>query len=98
MIFAPLSASKMRLSNMTYGVATMLRLVAFEVCAETVAVLLHLLAEARKGRIRGLCVCWWKPGGGSQVSLTGLYHAEPERALSAADMIKITACHQLDLF
>lgn len=76
----------------------MLRVVAFTVCKETVAVLRELLQKALSGQVRGLAVCYRTTDGGSEVVLTGSYQAQPELALSAADLMKVTAAHQLDLF
>lgn len=76
----------------------MLRLVTFGVSRETIAVLLRLVSLARAGKLRGIAVCYWIVGTGSEVALTGLYHADPEKAFAAAARIKVTAAHQLDLF
>jgi hypothetical protein len=76
----------------------MLRLITFTVCKETVGVLQHMLRRATKGELRGVALAYWTVGGGSEVVLTGAYRAQPEHALSAADLIKVTAAHQLDLF
>lgn len=76
----------------------MLHLLPFTACKETIAVLRVLLQKALRGELRGLALCYWTLNGGSVVVLTGSYRAQPERALSAADLIKVTAAHQLDLF
>lgn len=77
----------------------MLSLVEFGVCKETIAVLLHLLSLAMKGKLRGIAICYWLANGArTQVALTGIYRAEPERALGGADLIKAMAGRQLDLF
>ncbi len=75
-----------------------LRVVAFTACKESIAVLRYLLQKALKGQLRGLAVCYWTIDGGSHVLLTGAYHAQPKHALAAADLIKVEAAHQLDLF
>lgn len=76
----------------------MLRLIPFKVCKETIAVLRFLLAMARSGELRGLVLCYWGAQGRREVLLTGTYRAQPELALGAAELIKVTAAHQLDLF
>lgn len=76
----------------------MLRLITFGVCAETVAVLRELLKRALAGELRGLALCFWTVRGGSEVRLTGAYLSQPEHALSAADLIKVKAAYQLELF
>lgn len=76
----------------------MLHLVPFTACKETIAILRDLLQKALRGELRGMALCYWTVNGGSVVLLTGAYRAQPERALGAADLIKVTAAHQLDLF
>lgn len=76
----------------------MLRLIAFTACMETVTALQHLLHRAVRGQLRGIVLCTWSVDRGSEVILTGAYRAQPERALGAADLIKVEAAHQLDLF
>lgn len=76
----------------------MLRLITMKACKETVSVLLWLLDQARTGQLRGLALCYWTATGKREVLLTGVYRMEPEFALGAADLIKVTAGHQLDLF
>lgn len=77
----------------------MLRLIPTAACNETIAVLRFLLEKALRGELRGLVLCYWSSQGGREhVLLTDLYRARPEHAFSAADMIKIAAAHQLDLF
>lgn len=77
---------------------TMLRLVTFAVSRETVLVLRYLLHKALKGELRGLALCYWSAEGRTRVFLTGPYRAQPVNALGAADLIKIAAGRQLDLF
>lgn len=77
---------------------TMLKLIEFGVCKETVSMLRGLLRQALDGGLRGIAVCCWKSDGSSEVLLTGVYRAQPVHALRAADLIKATADHQLDLF
>jgi hypothetical protein len=74
------------------------RVVAFGVSRETIALLRHLLALAIKGHLRGLALCYWHQDIGHQVGLTGVYNDQPDRALAGADLIKIAAANQLDLF
>lgn len=76
----------------------MLQIVSLLVCKETVAVLKVLLQKALRGELRGLALCYWRADGTSQVILSGVYRTRPQHALSAADLIKVTAAHQLDLF
>lgn len=76
----------------------MLRIIPFTVCKTTVAALRELLHRTLTGEIRGLALCYWTARGGTEVLLTGAYLAQPEHALSAADLIKVTACQQMDLF
>lgn len=76
----------------------MLHVVKSLVSRETVAVLRDLLQRALTGQLRGLALCYWSAEGASVVLLTGVYRAQPEHALSAADRIKVIAAHQLDLF
>lgn len=76
----------------------MLRLVKLTVCKETVSVLRYLLQLAIKGELRGIAVCYWRSGDVREVLLTGAYQQQPEHAFSAADLIKIAAGHQLNLF
>jgi hypothetical protein len=76
----------------------MLRLITLKACQETISVLVWLLDQARRGQLRGLAICFWTASGTREVLLTGIYRAQPELALGAADLIKVTACHQLDLF
>lgn len=75
----------------------MLRIVPFTVCKESVVVLRDLLGRALGGRLRGLALCYWTVDAGSVVLLTGAYRNQPVHALSAADLIKVTAARQLDL-
>lgn len=76
----------------------MLRIVSFAMCRETVSVLRGLLEKALLAQIRGLALCYWTNSGQSVVLLTGAYRSQPEHALSAADLIKVAAAHQMDLF
>lgn len=76
----------------------MLRLVRFTVSHETILVLRYLLEKALKGELRGLALCYWSAEGRTRVILTGPYRAQPVNALGAADLIKVAAGHQLDLF
>lgn len=76
----------------------MLRLVSFGVCRETMALLRHLLELTTAGEVRGLTVCYWRKGSGYEVALTGVFSTEPTRALAGADLIKVSAALQLDLF
>lgn len=76
----------------------MLRVIGFEACRQTIALLRHLLGLAVRGQLRGVVICYWVQGAGNQVALTGIFDADPERALGAADLIKVAAGHQLDLF
>lgn len=75
-----------------------LKVITFGVCRQTIALLAHLLQLAIKGQIRGVAVCYWHFGEGRRVALTGIFGTEPERALSGADLIKVHAAHQLNLF
>lgn len=76
----------------------MLQMITAKACRETVVVLRYLLHKALRGELRGLALCYWPSEGGSRVFLTGPYRAQPVLALGAADLIKVTAGHQLDLF
>lgn len=76
----------------------MLRVLTFGVCRESIALLRYLLDLALKGQLRGIAVCYWQQGLGNTVALTGVFSADPERALGGADLIKVAAGHQLDLF
>lgn len=76
----------------------MLRVIDFTLCKQSIAVLRHLLQKALRGELRGLVLCFRTLSGKSEVILTGAYLAQPEQALSAADLIKVKAAHQLDLF
>lgn len=76
----------------------MLRLVTFTVCRETVLVLRYLLHLALTGELRGVAVCYWPTNGGDRVFLTGPYRSQPVHALGAADLIKVSAGYQMDLF
>jgi hypothetical protein len=76
----------------------MLRIVSFSMCRETVAVLRDLLEKALTAKIRGMALCYWTQNGDSVVLLTGAYRVQPQHALSAADLIKVHAAHQMDLF
>lgn len=76
----------------------MLRLITFKGCRETVAFLRLLLRKAWDNEVRGLVVCYWTTSGTREVVLTGVYRHQPEHALVAADLIKVRACRQLDLF
>lgn len=70
----------------------------FGVCRESIALLRLLLDLACKGELRGLAVCYWRRGGGYELALSGIFDAEPERALAGAELIKLQAARQLDLF
>lgn len=76
----------------------MLRLITVKACRETVLVLRYLLHEALRGELRGLALCYWPSDGAGRVVLTGPYRSQPVLALGAADLIKVAAGHQLDLF
>jgi hypothetical protein len=76
----------------------MLRLLSFGTCRESIALLQYLLKLAFCGELRGMAVCYWRHGAGTEVALTGIFQADPERALGGADLIKVAAGHQLDLF
>jgi hypothetical protein len=76
----------------------MLKVVSLGVCRDTIALFRFLLRLAITGEIRGAAVCYYRRGIGTEVALTGIYEDEPERALAGADLIKVAAGHQLDLF
>lgn len=76
----------------------MLRLVSFTACKQSISVLRCLLQLALKGELRGLALCYWTVEGGSRVILTGAYRADAERALGAAELIKVKALSDRDLF
>lgn len=76
----------------------MLRLITSSVCRETMIVLRYLLHKAQRGELRGLALCYWPAEGGGRVFLTGPYRLQPVHALGAADLIKVTAGQQMDLF
>lgn len=75
-----------------------LRLIPFAVCRECVSVARYLLHEALRGELRGVAVCWWRSDGQQEAFIAGVYHTHPEHALGAADLIKVKAGHQMDLF
>lgn len=75
-----------------------LRLVPLGVCTQTLALLGHLLNLARKGELRGLAVCYWRQGVGYEMAFSGIFDAEPERALAGAELLRMQAARQLDLF
>lgn len=68
------------------------------VCAQTLALLGYLLNLARKGELRGLAVCYWRQGLGYEMAFSGIFDAEPEKALAGAELLKLHATRQLDLF
>lgn len=76
----------------------MLRLVPFGISKETIAVLQRLLLMACSGQVRGIAICWWNANGSTEVSLTGIFSAQPRHALAASDLLKAAAGRQLDLF
>lgn len=76
----------------------MLRLVSFGVCRQTLALLGHLFNLARTGELRGLAVCYWRQGAGYEMGFSGIFDAEPERTLAGAELLKLHAARQLDLF
>lgn len=76
----------------------MLKILSFPMCRETASVLRGLLERVLTGQVRGVVLCYWTNTGDSVVLLTGTYRAQPQHALSAADLIKVAAAHQMDLF
>lgn len=76
----------------------MLQLVTFSVSRETVVVLRYLLHKALRGELRGLALCYWPAEGNGRVFLTGPYRSQPVHAMGAADLIKVTAGYQMNLF